>query len=101
MGEHLRQLTLSGNPPLRDRVDTLLSAIFGGVILGAGIGVDEKRANTGGTDILAQIISHFTPIPLGNALFLADAIVIGIGAVAFGIERASLRSSPSTSPARW
>lgn len=72
-----------------DRVDTLLSAIFGGVILGAGIGVVMKSgANTGGTDILAQIISHFTPIPLGNALFLADAVVIGIGAVAFGIERA-------------
>ena len=84
------QLTsYQGILPYADRVDTLLSAIFGGVILGAGIGVVMKSgANTGGTDILAQIISHFTPIPLGNALFLADAIVIGIGAVAFGIERA-------------
>ena len=84
------QLTsYQGILPYVDRVDTLLSAIFGGVIVGAGIGIVMKSgANTGGTDILAQIISHFTPIPLGNALFLADAIVIGIGAVAFGIERA-------------
>lgn len=74
--------------PYVDRMDTLLSAIFGGVLTGAGIGVVMKSgANTGGTDILAQIISHFTPLPLGNALFIADALVIGAGAVVFGIER--------------
>jgi uncharacterized membrane-anchored protein YitT (DUF2179 family) len=75
--------------PYVDRMDILLSAIFGGVLLGSGLGIVMRSgANTGGTDILAQIISHFTPIPLGTALFLSDATVIVLGAFAFGFERA-------------
>ncbi len=75
--------------PYVDRMDILLSAIFGGVLLGSGIGIVMRSgANTGGTDIIAQIINRFTPIPLGTALFLTDAMVILIGAFVFGFERA-------------
>lgn len=75
--------------PYTDRMDTLLSAIFGGVLVGAGIGIVMKSgANTGGTDIFAQIISHFTPLPLGTALFFADGLIILAGALVFGLERA-------------
>ena len=75
--------------PYIDRMDTLLSAIFGGVLLGSGIGlVLRSGANTGGTDILAQILSKYTPLNLGTSLFLCDASVIVLGAVAFGFERA-------------
>ena len=75
--------------PYTDRMDTLLSAIFGGVLLGSGIGIVMRSgANTGGTDIIAQIVSRFTPLALGTALFLTDALVIILGAVVFGFERA-------------
>jgi len=84
------QLThYQGILPYIDRMDTLLSAIFGGVLLGSGIGIVMRTgANTGGTDILAQIISRYTPLPLGTALFVADGAVIVVGALNFGIERA-------------
>lgn len=75
--------------PYIDRMDTLLSAIFGGVLLGSGIGlVLRSGANTGGTDILAQILCKYTPLNLGTSLFLCDASVIVLGALAFGFERA-------------
>ncbi len=75
--------------PYVDRMDILLSAIFGGVLLGSGIGIVMRSgANTGGTDIIAQIISHYTPLPLGTALFVADGLVIILGALNFGLERA-------------
>jgi uncharacterized membrane-anchored protein YitT (DUF2179 family) len=84
------QLThYQGVLPYIDRMDILLSAIFGGVLLGSGIGIVMRSgANTGGTDILAQIISRYTPLPMGTALFLADAVVIVLGAISFGLERA-------------
>ncbi len=75
--------------PYTDRMDTLLSAVFGGVLLGSGIGIVMRSgANTGGTDIVAQIVSRFTPLALGTSLFITDAVVIVLGAVVFGFERA-------------
>ncbi|MGE4525362.1 MAG: YitT family protein [Sphaerochaeta sp.] len=84
------QLTdYNGFLPYIDRMDTLLSAIFGGVLLGSGIGIVMRSgANTGGTDILAQILARYTPLPLGTALFLCDTSVIVFGAMVFGLERA-------------
>lgn len=67
----------------------LLSAIFGGILFGAGLGfVMKSGANTGGTDILAQMINKFTFISLGNAMFIIDAIIVGCSVFVFGIEAA-------------
>lgn len=72
-----------------DKIDILLSAIFGGVLLGGGVGTVMKAgANTGGTDIVAQILCRYTGIPLGNALFLCDGLIVVAGGLAFGFERA-------------
>lgn len=72
-----------------DRMDTLLSAIYGGLIYGTGIGIVMRGgSNTGGTDIVAQIINKYTPLSIGSALFLSDAVIILIGAINFGFERA-------------
>jgi uncharacterized membrane-anchored protein YitT (DUF2179 family) len=72
-----------------DKVDVLCSGIFGGFLIGVGIGlVMRTGSNTGGTDILAQIIAKYTPIPLGTALFLCDGIVVIVGGIFFGFERA-------------
>ena len=72
-----------------DSVDLLLSALFGGFLSGFGMGLVLKGgANTGGTDIAAQIISKYTPLPTGSALFLVDGLVIVAGGFAFGLESA-------------
>jgi uncharacterized membrane-anchored protein YitT (DUF2179 family) len=84
-----RLTAFNGLLPYTDRMDTLLSAVFGGDLLGSGVGIVMRTgANTGGTDIIAQIVNRFTPLPLGTALFLTDAVVIVLGAVVFGFERA-------------
>jgi uncharacterized membrane-anchored protein YitT (DUF2179 family) len=70
-----------------DRLDILLAALFGGILSGFGIGVVMKGgANTGGTDIIAQVIHHYTRIPLGTALNIVDGIIILISAAVFDIE---------------
>ena len=66
-----------------------LSCLFGGVISGIGIGIVMKSgANTGGTDIIAQIAARYMHIPLGTSLFIVDGIVILCSAFIFGIESA-------------
>jgi len=70
-------------------VSVWLSALFGGVIMGAGIGfVMKGGANTGGTDIIAQIINKYTPLSLGTCLTLVDAIIIAASVFVFGVESA-------------
>lgn len=64
-----------------------LSALYGGVISGLGMGLVMKSgSNTGGTDIIAQIIARYTPLTLGTSLFIVDAIIIAVSALFFGIE---------------
>lgn len=70
-------------------LSVLLSAIFGGVMMGVGIGlVMRSGANTGGTDIVAQILARFTPLSMGSALFMVDALVIGASGFIFSLEMA-------------
>jgi len=72
-----------------DKVDILLSAIFGGVLVGGGIGlVMRAGSNTGGTDIVGQILNLHTALNLGTCIFLCDAVVVLIGGLVFGLERA-------------
>jgi uncharacterized membrane-anchored protein YitT (DUF2179 family) len=73
--------------PYADRTDILLSALYGGVLTGVGLGIIMKGgANTGGTDILAQVLHHYSKIPLGTSLMLVDGAVILIAGFVFGIE---------------
>lgn len=82
-------LGYDGVLPYIDRVDILLSALFGGVLAGFGMGIVMKGgANTGGTDIIAQIIHHYTRIPLGSSLFLVDGFVILASVFVFSLESA-------------
>jgi uncharacterized membrane-anchored protein YitT (DUF2179 family) len=64
--------------------DALLSSIFGGVILGAGLGlVLRAKATTGGSDIIAMIISKYTKLPLGQLLIYIDSVIVLVGLAAF------------------
>jgi len=72
-----------------DKVDILMSAIFGGILVGVGIGlVMRAGSNTGGTDIVGQILNLYTPLNLGTCIFLCDAVIVVIGGLVFGLERA-------------
>lgn len=72
-----------------DSLSELLSSIFGGVVAGMGLGfVMKANANTGGTDIIAQIIHKYTPISLGTCLTMVDGTVILASAFVFGIQNA-------------
>lgn len=70
-------------------VSYLLSSIFAGILFGAGLGfVLKSGANTGGTDIIAQILAKFTPLSLGTAFFATDATIVICSIFFFGIEAA-------------
>lgn len=74
--------------PLTD--DPLLSAIFGGVLLGIGLGLILRgEATTGGTDMLARMIHRSVPaISTGMFLMALDCAVVIVAAVAIGITQA-------------
>lgn len=57
--------------------DTILAAIFGGVITGLGIGLVFKGgSSTGGTAIIQQIIHKYFKIPLSYTVILVDGLVL-------------------------
>lgn len=65
----------------------LLAPLFGGILLGAGLGLVLKfGGSTGGTDIIAQMVNKFTKIPVGYCMMLNDTIIIISGIAIFGIE---------------
>jgi uncharacterized membrane-anchored protein YitT (DUF2179 family) len=62
----------------------LLSAIYGGVLVGLGLGlVFKSKATSGGSDIIAMIIAKYTKLPLGQLMIYVDSVIVLIGWVAF------------------
>lgn len=73
---------LFGYEPLVD--DVLLSAIFGGVLVGFGLGLIFKtKATSGGSDIIAMIIAKYTRMSLGQLMIYVDSAIVLIALVAF------------------
>lgn len=69
-------------------LNPLLGAVFGGIVVGAGIGLVFKgKASTGGTDLLAQIITKYTGLTLGTSVLLIDGVIAVSAAVVFDIEK--------------
>lgn len=66
--------------------DPLLAALFGGVLMGAGMAVVFLRGSTtGGSDIVSRVLQLRYPyIPLGRILMSIDVVVILISAAVFG-----------------
>ncbi|MFN3555327.1 MAG: YitT family protein [Bacteroidales bacterium] len=65
--------------------DALLSSIFGGVLIGFGLGlIFKSKASTGGSAIMAMIAAKYTRMPLGQLLIIIDSIIVLLGLVAFG-----------------
>lgn len=68
------------------RGDKLLSALFGGILSGAGLGLVFLRgATTGGTDILSKLLRlRFPAASMGRMVLFLDLLVI---AVSFAVYR--------------
>ena len=62
---------------LAENGNGILASIFGGLLMGAGLGIVYAReGTTGGTDIINKIINRFRPeIKLGQISFLVNACV--------------------------
>lgn len=64
--------------------DLLLSCVFGGVVIGFGLGLIFKaRATSGGSDIIAMISAKYTGLPLGQLLIIVDSIIVLLGLIIF------------------
>lgn len=62
----------------------LVGAIFGGVFVGLAVSLVIKGdATTGGTDIIAQIVSKYTKIAVGKLFMVVDGLVVFSGIVVF------------------
>lgn len=77
--------------PVRDVSGSeMLASVFGGVLLGVGLGlVVRAGATTGGTDMAAKMIhSRIGFLPIATILFLIDGLVVAVAALAFGVRAA-------------
>ena len=70
--------------------DLLLSALYGGVIQGVGIGlVFLGGGTTGGTDMMAAIIQKFLRhYSIAQIMQVIDAMVVLVGMYVFGVHKA-------------
>ena len=67
--------------------DPLLATLFGGIVTGIGVGlVFRSGGSTGGTDLLARIITKYTPLSLSQAFIIIDSIIVGAAGFIFAPE---------------
>lgn len=70
--------------------DPVLASVFGGAILGVGIGIIMRAgATTGGTDLLARVVHRrFSAISVGGFLFALDCAVTLLAGITMSAEHA-------------
>lgn len=69
--------------------DLMLNALYGGVTSGVGFGfVYRGRGTSGGTDILAKILSRWRGISISQSYLLTDSIIMFLAGIAFSWEHA-------------
>lgn len=74
---------LSGGKALIEN-DILLSALFGGLLLGVGVYlVISSYGTNAGTDVLARVISRSWGLNLSTVILVIDSIVVILGMLAF------------------
>ncbi|OZU88120.1 hypothetical protein CIL03_13420 [Virgibacillus indicus] len=65
----------------------LLGAIYGGIVLGAGLGIVYKgNGSTGGTAAIAQIVKKFTGLSSGYSQLIVDGFVVVSSIIVFNLE---------------
>ncbi|MGF7036367.1 uncharacterized membrane-anchored protein YitT (DUF2179 family) [Paenibacillus mucilaginosus] len=70
-------------------VDPLLAAVFGGIILGIGVGmVIRSGGSLDGTEILAILFSKKTPFSVGEIVMFFNLFILSSAGFVFGWDRA-------------
>lgn len=65
----------------------LLGAVYGGVILGTGLGIVYRgNGSTGGTAALAQVLKKYIGRSSGYSQLLVDGFVVGMSLFVFNLE---------------
>jgi len=66
-------------------IDLLLFALFGGAIMGIGLGIVYRfESNTGGVDLLAEILrKKGVSLSMGQTMFVFDAIIVITAGIVF------------------
>ena len=79
------------NDPLGLAGDVLMACVFGGVLIGFGLGlIFKSKATSGGSDIVAMIIAKYTRLPLGQLMIYVDSVIVLFGLVCSGLENTPL-----------
>jgi len=70
--------------PLGLADDILMACVFGGVLIGFGLGLIFKaKATSGGSDIVAMIVAKYTSLPLGQLMIYVDSVIVLLGLLVF------------------
>jgi uncharacterized membrane-anchored protein YitT (DUF2179 family) len=86
-------LFVGNNDPLGLKDEVFMGCVFGGVVIGFGLGLIFKaRATSGGSDIIAMIIAKYTRLPLGTLMIYVDSTIVLLGLVVFQDWRIPLYS---------
>lgn len=74
-------------PPIT--IDSLLAAVFGGIILGIGVGmVIRSGGSMDGTEIVAILFNKKTPFSVGEVVMFLNIFILGSAGFVFGWDRA-------------
>lgn len=70
--------------------DFVLASLYGGVIMGVGIGlVFLGNGTTGGTDTVAALVQHYLKqYSIPQVMQIVDAMIVVLGAFVFGVSKA-------------
>jgi len=69
--------------------DLVLNSLYGGVVMGMGLGlVYRGKGTSGGSDILSRILNHRLGISVSLSYMLTDSVVILAAGFVFGWENA-------------
>jgi uncharacterized membrane-anchored protein YitT (DUF2179 family) len=69
--------------------DLFLNCVYGGLLLGVGLGlVYRGKGTSGGSDILGRILNHRLGIPISQSYMITDTLVVLAGGFAFNWEKA-------------
>lgn len=81
--------------PITD--DLILSSVFGGVFIGAGVGlVFRSNATTGGTDIVVFLLKkRFKSLSAGNIVAIIDLLIVLLAGIVFRTWESVLYSTVS------
>lgn len=76
------------------KIDKILAAVFGGILMGLGLSLVLLRgATTGGVDILAKLINKkFRHLTVGRIILIMDALVIAFAAFVYKNVESALYS---------